>query len=206
MNTLYLSYMKSILGVRKSTPSSFVYKELDILPLIKIRHIKIFKYWIKIVNLPENSPVRILYKSQLEDIDSNPMSVNWAFSVKNMLDTYGVGFIWNEQDNFSVDKKSLISLFTQRVHDTNLQNINVEISTVSKNRLYRKVYDEAFNNQYIFNIEEKYIRVSISKFRLGSHKIMIERGKWTKKEVSDRKCNLCEQIEDEYHVIIECPR
>ena len=82
MNTLYLSYMKSILGVRKSTQSSFVYKELDILPLIKIRHIKIFKYWIKIMNLPQNSLVRILYKSQLKDIHSNPMSVNWAFSVE----------------------------------------------------------------------------------------------------------------------------
>ena len=108
--------------------------------------------------------------------------------------------------HFSVDKKSLISLFIQRVHDTNHQNINEEISTVSKNRLYRKLYDEPFDNQYLFNIKEKYIRISISKFRPGSHNPMIERGKWTKKEVSDRKCNSCEQIEDEYHVIIECPR
>ena len=61
-------------------------------------------------------------------------------------------------------------------------------------------------NQYLFHIKEKYIRISISKFRLGSHNLMIERGKWTKKELIDRKCNLCDKIEDEYHVIIECPR
>ena len=67
--------------------------------------------------------------------------------------------------HFSVDKKSLISLFIQRVHDTNHQNINEEISTVSKNRLYRKLYDEQFDNRYLFNIKEKYIRISISKFR-----------------------------------------
>ena len=31
-----------------------------------------------------------------------------------------------------------------------------------------------FNNQYIFHIEEKYIRISISKFRLMSHNLMNE--------------------------------
>ena len=42
LDTLYLGYMKCLLGVRKSTPSSFVYKEMKILPLNKIRHINIF--------------------------------------------------------------------------------------------------------------------------------------------------------------------
>ena len=206
LDILYLGYMKSILGVRRSTPSAFIYKELNILPLIKIRHIKIFKYWLKVINLPANCLVKKLYNSTINDMESEQICVNWAYLVKNMLDTYGLGFIWIEQNNMSIDNKTLISLFTQRVHDINFQNVNEQISNVSKNRLYRKLYEEKFSNQYLFDIKEKYIRSSISKFRLGSHNLMIERGKWKGKELIDRECSLCGKLEDEYHVVIECPR
>ena len=36
---------------------------------------------------------------------------------------------------------------------------------------------------------------------------MIERGKWTCKELIDsRECTICGKLDDEYHVIIDCPR
>jgi len=35
---------------------------------------------------------------------------------------------------------------------------------------------------------------------------MIERGIWTNKELIDRECNLCGNLEDEHHAVIECPR
>ena len=37
---------------------------------------------------------------------------------------------------------------------------------------------------------------------------MIERGRWSKKKVhvDKRKCPLCNVVENEFHVLIECPR
>ena len=35
---------------------------------------------------------------------------------------------------------------------------------------------------------------------------LIDCWKWTGKELIDRECSLCGKLEDEYHVIIECPR
>ena len=35
---------------------------------------------------------------------------------------------------------------------------------------------------------------------------MIERRRWTNKDLIDRECNLYGKLEDEYHTVIECPR
>ena len=123
-----------------------------------------------------------------------------------MLDSYGLGFIWLNQNNMSLNVKSTISLFKQRIHDINKQNINEQIDNVSKNRLYKLLNESTINNSYLFHVKEKYLRTSITKLRLGSHNLMIERGRWKKKELIDRECSLCGKLEDEYHAVLECPR
>ena len=35
---------------------------------------------------------------------------------------------------------------------------------------------------------------------------MVERGRWLKVPRTDRLCVCCNQLEDEFHVICECPR
>ena len=51
-------------------------------------------------------------------------------------------------------------------------------------------------------------RVAITKIRLSSHVFNIERGRWVRPKIDafDRKCDVCNTIEDEYHCLIECPR
>ena len=51
-------------------------------------------------------------------------------------------------------------------------------------------------------------RCSPTQIRLSSHLFFIERGRWNrpKLEANDRKCTVCDIIEDEYHCLIECPR
>ena len=55
---------------------------------------------------------------------------------------------------------------------------------------------------------DKKLRTSYTKFRLSSHKLLVERGRWMKHKLQYqmRKCTLCdsEDIEDEYHVTLVC--
>ena len=55
---------------------------------------------------------------------------------------------------------------------------------------------------------DKKLRSSYTKFRLNSHKLLVERGRWMKPKLQYemRKCTLCdsEDIEDEYHVTLVC--
>ena len=53
-----------------------------------------------------------------------------------------------------------------------------------------------------------YYRAVISRWRLSNHQLSIETGRYTKPitELGDRVCTLCIVVEDEQHVIFDCPR
>ena len=44
----------------------------------------------------------------------------------------------------------------------------------------------------------------IVRFRLGSHSLPIEKGRWSRLEPKDRKCNTCGVVGDEHHIIYNC--
>ncbi len=51
-----------------------------------------------------------------------------------------------------------------------------------------------------------HLRVSFSRFRLSSHNLRIELGRWTRTPREERRCH-CElaQVQDESHVTFHCP-
>ena len=59
---------------------------------------------------------------------------------------------------------------------------------------------------YLYKIQIPANRKAMTKFRLSSHKLMVERGRWLKVPLTDRLCVCCKKLEDEFHVICECPR
>ena len=65
---------------------------------------------------------------------------------------------------------------------------------------------EKFEFEQYLNMPNKMFRIAITKVRMSSHIFLIERGRWANINREDRKCTECRCIEDEYHVLIECPR
>ena len=61
LERFYLAFLKSILGVKKSTPNCFVYGELGVFPLIIERKVRILKYWLKILKSDETSYLKKMY-------------------------------------------------------------------------------------------------------------------------------------------------
>ena len=208
LEKIHLSFLKSILGVKKSTPSCSVYKELNVTKLQCSRLTRILKFWLKVIKLPNNDPVKIIYDLLLKDATENNMD-NWASLVRDMLTTRGFGNVWVNQ--FVNNENSFVSEFKQRVQDNFFQENNNLIRNLSDNRLYKHL---AFHNEeigmssYLTEIKEKYLRTAVTKLILGSHNFMVERGKWVlpKRDYLDRLCNACQVVEDEYHVVIECKR
>ena len=47
-------------------------------------------------------------------------------------------------------------------------------------------------------------RISMTRFRLSNHKLMIEKGRHRKIDKSLRKCPFCMSIEDEMHFLVDC--
>jgi len=50
-----------------------------------------------------------------------------------------------------------------------------------------------------------YIRVAFTRFRLSSHRLRIETGRWRRVKREDRLCVCTQGVQDEAHVIFRCP-
>ena len=44
----------------------------------------------------------------------------------------------------------------------------------------------------------------IVRFRLGSHSLPIEKGRWSRLEAKDRLCDACGVVGDERHIVYKC--
>ena len=140
----------------------------------------------------------------IRDMENMVDITNWAGLLKQMLETFGFGYMWHQQNLLNKNDTAIISLFKQRLHDVYLQRINADIFNVISNRLYKHLNVSFVNNGYLNSTPGKYIRIAITKFRLGSHNLMIERGRWLKLELIDRECTSCGKLDDEFHVLTEC--
>ena len=50
-------------------------------------------------------------------------------------------------------------------------------------------------------------RYAVTRLRTSSHRLAIETGRWTKPHSTprfERKCQLCNTLEDEFHFMLEC--
>ena len=53
----------------------------------------------------------------------------------------------------------------------------------------------------------KKFRTALSKLRLSSHRLEVETGRWARPNAipfSERVCNVCNKLEDEFHFVLEC--
>ena len=48
----------------------------------------------------------------------------------------------------------------------------------------------------------------MTKLRIASHRLELETGRWSRHNAisfEERKCKICNQLEDEFHFLFECP-
>ena len=89
-----------------------------------------------------------------------------------------------------------------------MQERNTFFELSSKCILYKNLVD-GFHIQYYLtkSLSMQCIKF-LSKYRLCSHKLNIESGRFIQRVRNERICNLCDQndIEDEFHFILKCPK
>ena len=204
IETFYLSFLKSILFVKKSTPNCYIYGDFGVYPLeIEIK-MGVVKYWLKIIR-PKTSHdnyVRKIYLQLLFLNITNPNQITWVSQVKDMFNSMGLGFIWNRQK--VSNETQFLKIFRQRLEDMYKQEWHAQVSRTTDGRIYKSIKDTFEFENYLQL--PKHLRIAISKIRMSSHLFYIERGRWYNIKRIERVCNLCQEIEDEYHLAINCPR
>ena len=204
----YLAFIKNILCVKSSTPNCFGYGELGLTPLYIRRKVRVVKYWTKIIDplCPKPFFVRTIYNELFTMTTTNPGAVTWASLVKDLLNKCGLGMYWLSQCVGNVNV--FLSIFEQRLNDMYLQDWREEVDNTSSLRLFKHIKNNIEFEQYLHIINNEQLRVAITKIRLSSHMFLVERGRWNTRKLdsSQRVCDLCKVLEDEFHCLIICPR
>ena len=111
----HLSFLKSVLAVKTSTPNCFIYGELGVYPLSLDRKVRVIKYWLKIVRFlgVKEHYVHKIYREMYNLNIVDPNAVTWVSQVKHLLESSGFGYVWQNQ---AVDsERDFLQVFRQRL-------------------------------------------------------------------------------------------
>lgn len=202
---VHTKFLRSILGVKKSTNLSALYGELGRTPFSISRKIKMIKYWIKILQQNNNSLLKQVYLmlKQDTDLNINYNGQNWATQIKNILQCHGFDYVWRQQFDINIP----FALIRQRILDTYKQIWYSEINNSNRLQAY-SIFKHNFEieNYLNFEIDPKY-KLALTRFRTSSHSLMIETGRYENIPREQRICQFCNmrKVEDEYHFLLVCP-
>ena len=200
---MHFQFCKKLLGVKKTTQNNFVYGEIGRTSYITKRYFIIIKYWFKILSAQEN---KIVYELMLNDLDRLPNKANWASLVQNLLMSLGFYDVWLVQGVGNYER--FIAVWRQRFTDNFIQNWHSRLEDSARAVFYKSIASFQFQ-PYLENINVSKFCNAISKLRMSSHRLEIEAGRWVRINrvpANERKCTLCNVMEDEYHFVIECQR
>ena len=113
--------------------------------------------------------------------------LNWAFQIKQILDNLGLSNIWIYQNRIDIS----FDLIKQRIFDTYKQSWYSSVNNSNRLEMYaRYKHNFELENYWNFITEKKY-KVALTQFRLSSHDLAIERGRYENINRSERICKLC---------------
>ena len=165
------------------------------------------KYWVKIVKQEDSSLVKKTYLLLKADADSNITyrGNNWAFQIKKFLSELGFLYVWQNQNQNENDIP--LSAIKQRILDNYLQKWYADINNSSRLQSYC-IFKHSFDREkYLSVISDYKLRNTLSRFRMSSHNLYIETGRYYNIPREQRLCKSCNMsmVENEYHFLMVCP-
>ena len=136
---------------------------------------------------------------------------DWLTSIKNIIDSSGLSYLWTDQESFHQQDPRVIANLTTAIlkslEDQSLQNAEAEINGQNKLHLFKNVSKSRKPAPYLTKITNRNERSLFAKLRLGTLKLEIETGRHENLKSSERFCKLCSsnKIGDETHFLFDCP-
>ena len=207
---IHTKFLRKVLGVNKSTNLIGLYGELGRIPLYIMRKVNMVRYWIKLLRSNENKITKQVYQMLRQDANNNISynKLNWASHIKSILETLGLSNFWTTQDMINQENcNSVLSVIKQRILDQYKQSWYSDINNSQRLISYSRFKHNFELEAYLDNVKDRKLKIALSRFRLSSHKLEIERGRYRNIPRPERKCKFCTQdvIENEYHFLLTCP-
>ena len=202
----HLQFIRYILNVNRRTPKIALYGETGRFPLLNEICCNIFKYWLRIRELPPNT---LLYDAYISNVEIYPRK-NWACAIEILAQKLEVS-----RKDILLPKSKPIQKLKMLLRETFIRKWEHDLfddsrknNTGNKLRTYRLFKTNFRLEQYLLDVRSDKCKKKLAQFRLSSHHLHIETGRRCTpyKEPSERICNYCSSrdIEDELHFVLKC--
>ena len=209
---VHIKFCKMLLGVPTNASNNACRAELGRIPLKTTSNYRSIKFWMKLIT----SKTPKLSCKMLQESENNEHYSYWNFKIKSLLFNIGLGNVWLEK-NYNAEKKHNIWLknVKRRLTDIAIQTWYADLHNDNRKnkdqrnklRIYRQFKTIYKYENYLTQVKNIKHRVALTKLRISSHKLQIERGRYKKPytKPEDRTCPKCQTcMEDERHVFIKC--
>lgn len=146
-----------------------------------------------------NSPMYNMYI----DLCLNVIGNCWPARVHSVIDHLGLNYI---RTNFD-ESVNYFPLVQRRIRDHYLQEWDESINNMPKLDSYSKFKTDYAFEDYLINVKNDDLRKHYTRFRLSSHNLEIEVGRYSGVARGNRLCRVCNQnlVESQYHFFLCCP-
>jgi hypothetical protein len=198
IESVHMFACKRLLNVSIKTPNTMVYGELGRYPLYIDSAIYAIRYWFK---LQKMLLVRLPKQAYVMDKNGNyDVMFSWCAAVKNCLDMYGFSFVW--LNGGVSDEKVFLKILKERMVDCFKQNWSSKLRDSERFSTYRTFKSLIQPEAYLNGITISKFRNVFIRFRLGVNELNVNR----RYQNGSKLCPFCEQVENEVHFILVCPK
>ena len=197
IETFQNRFLKQLLGVQVQTTNIGVLLETGRVPLTIYAKKNCIKNWNRINRNKCNSMLRYSYQNAVIN------DLAWCIRIKQELACVGLSELFlNMEGSMATAGNTMFKRLVDIFH----QETFAEISNPnSKLRTYSLMKTKIGYESYLSQITSVTNRISLTKFRLSNHSLMIEKGRHMGIHKNARFCKFCEhEIEDEIHFLINC--
>ena len=206
---VHTDYLKQTLGVKQQTPHLAIYGETGRYPLHIKQQEMLLKYWLRLLSLDKENP---LYKVYIELVNLDKLGhKTWCMNIKSILENIDLFHLWDNQEQLT-DKNDHLGVMRDMKnrlcdrYSTYWENAVIDTQKHAKLRTYRLFKVKHCKEPYISIYFNNVLKKCISKFRVSSHRLGIETGRYDKKPAEERICVHCpgQHIDNEIHFLTEC--
>ena len=185
VEAMYMKAVKALLGVRITTPNDLCLVEAGLRPLsgiVKSRQKKFFSKMLEARSNMTDDPFIHVF-----GITQEMNSVMWRY-IETITNSGDTDFI---ADELSVIKESIVNHPPSASKFTTYQTLN---PTLEVHPLYSTKSPTL----------PDYLRINFTRYRLSSHRLRVEVGRWSHTPRDQRLCSCGTGVQDEMH-IFQCP-
>lgn len=200
LERVQLKFLKSIFGLKQSTPNVMIYGEFGVYPIEIDVKARMVSYWTKLIEPGSLKFSSLLYRF----IFNNPCTniSPWIAYVKTIIENCGYSGIWNAQ--IVQNPHWLVKSIKQKLTDLFINEWHSAVET-SVSCLNYRIFKTYFTlEKYLLKLPGP-MKKNLCFFRTRNHHLPVETGKWFNIDFADRKCNLCnDPLGDEFHYLLSC--